>query len=198
MSVIKYWAAFFSFALFPRLNFGGGSSSDTQTKTSTSTTNNVSTADKRLVTSEDGMATSGDHNTLAKITSDSHNIAYNDNSTKTDFGSVSAALSGITQTADKAINLGQFGINGAVDILKKASDNSASLDSQLISFASQSSANAMTSSRDIMGLSSSVNSAVAGAYANQADTANGNKKIMYVALGIMGLVAVKMFSNKAA
>lgn len=161
---------------FLPLYLGGDSSSDASTKTQYTTTNQISTSDKRAVASENANAITGDNNFIVRNTS------------TTDFGSVAKALDAVTQTGARAIDLGQFAVGGAVDVLKQQTAGNLTTMGQIINLAESYGANAQTNSKDVMGLATSTAQIAADAYKNQADSASGNRTIILTGLAVVGAI----------
>lgn len=163
-------------------NIGGSSSSDSSTRTDATTNNNISTSDKRAVASENADAITGNNNSVTRIS--------------TDFGSVGKALDAVSQTGAKAIDLGQFAVGGAIDVLKQQTSNNLSSISQVIDLAKNYGANAQTNSKDVMNLATSTATIAADAYKNQADSASGNRTIILVGLAVVGVIGVAIAWHK--
>jgi hypothetical protein len=156
-------------------NLGGSSESDASTRTTNNTSTAISTVDRRAVASENADAITGDNNSITRI--------------QTDFGSVGRALDAVTQTGARAIDLGQFAVGGAVDVLKQQTAGNLTSIAQIIDLAKNYGANAMTNSKDVMGLATSTAQIAADAYKNQADSASGNRTVILVGLAVVGTVA---------
>jgi hypothetical protein len=189
------------------LSFGGSSSSDSSTKASSSTSTAISTSDKRAVASENANAITGNNNLTNRTNLTSVSNSGNTTTYATDFGSVGAALSGITQIGSKAIDAGQMSINGAVDVLKQQTANNLSTTAAVVGLAKDYGANTLSNSRDVLGLASSTIGTIsglatstaniaAGAYQNQADTATGNRTVVLAGLAVVAVVGAAFIFKK--
>ncbi|AMP00158.1 hypothetical protein CAter10_2512 [Collimonas arenae] len=187
MSILKFWKAACCFAWMP-LRLGGDSSSSQTTSPVTTTTTNVTSQDRRNVASENAQAISG-NNSLA-VRNDTTTINM------TDGGSVKAALDGITTLGSKAIDLGQFSVGGAIDTVKAVAQNNQQTIQDVFDLAKQTGANSLTSAAQTMGLATSTAQLAADAYKNASDSSTGNRTLLLVGMGVIGVAAVAMMMHK--
>lgn len=202
MSFFKIWKAWFCFAWMP-LFFGGDSESSSDQTTTNNTTNNVHTEDKRNVASEQAVSVSGSGNLIDR----SANTAFTDTSnrsttftdqsdrsttttnTVTDFGAIGRMLETVGTVASRAVGASETLGAGAIDSLNRTGANSVMLALKAFDNASAQSANAITSSREVMGFAAQALGESRAAFAEAKDGGT-NKTMLIVALAVVGAVGV--------
>jgi hypothetical protein len=199
MSIIKHWKRLFCFAWMP-MYFGGDSDSDSSTTSTTQNTNYVTTEDKRVVASDAAIALSGNNNNASRTEStsfsDSSDRSTVINNTTTDFGSVSAALGGISSMGKSAIGLADNSVNGAIDTLKQVSNNSLELTLKAFDLARGSSADSVRTVDTVSAFAAKNSQLAKEAFSESTLGRDDNKTVMYVAIAVIGAVGAAMALKK--
>lgn len=186
---------------------GGSSSSQANQETTNTTTNFVNEADKRVVASDQAIGLSGDGNTVTRTSYAStdnsthfadnsvHNTTTNTttNYTSTDYGSVSAALTGMQATAEGALHLSGDAISSAVDSIKASGDNQLSALTKALGFASTAMDQAHATANDVLGYAQQSISQASDAFAQAKQP---EEKIMYALIAAMAVMAIAFAVKK--
>ena len=190
----KFWKKAICFGFAPL--YGGDSESDASTNTSTSIRNNVSNTDRRGVASEQAISNTGDFNTINRTENTYIDGSNRSTNISTDFGSVGAALGGMGTISSRAIDLGQFAVGGAIDVMKQQTALNAAGIASAFDVAKQSSANALTTAAQVMGFANTQTAAASDAFKAAKDESNGNRTLMLTALAVVGAVGVAVAMKK--
>jgi hypothetical protein len=199
-------------------NFGGDSDSDSSTNTTNNTTNHVSSTDMRNVASDSAVAISGSGNAIDRSSSSVTSFIDNsdrstltsfvdmstkDSSTKftdnsdrsvhtsttvTDYGSVNGSLTLAGSMTNKAFDTAALGITGAIDVLKKESDNGLKAIGMAFDSVGKQSALAASSSAATLGFANDALKATQSALQDAKDS--GQSKMVMTGIIAAGAVAV--------
>jgi hypothetical protein len=162
-----------------RCNFGGDSTSQANTTSNTNTQTNQWNTDNSMQIGDGGIGINGSHNivdksvvnntTFTDTSNRSTNTTFTDKSNRsvntdnhsitnfqtTDFGSVGAALSGMGQISNRAIDNAGSAVLTAMQSMASTSANNANLMKQAMSFASDSATTAASSAKETIAASKS-------------------------------------------
>ncbi|RFP36156.1 hypothetical protein [Duganella sp. BJB476] len=169
---------------------------DSSNRSTTSLTSflDSSTKDSSTHFSDSSTKDSSTHFSDSSVRNTDNSTQFTDNSNRsvsyssTDFGSVAAALGGMTTLGNSAFAFGGSAVNGSVDALKQISADNQKSVAAAFNMASLSGANSMKSSADVLGFASSAITKTADAFAAAKDGGE-SKNIMYalVAIAVVGV-----------
>lgn len=191
MNALKFLKSAFCFAWMP-LYFGGSSESDSHVDTTNNTTNTAYNTDKRTVASDAAVGVGGDGNTVnrSETTSfrDSSDRSTHISYTSTDFGSVSKALDSVTMMGKGAFDLSDHSVTGAIDTLKRISDNNNKVVMAAFDAARGQSADSVRTAQDALTFASKATAMTNDAFAQAKNGPDTNKTVMYAAIAAVGIV----------
>jgi hypothetical protein len=184
---------------------GGDSESEANTTTTNNTRNTAINTDKRNVASEEAVSVSGDGVVVDRSSQSTTNFSDTSNrstnfsdtsdrsvvttNTVTDFGAIGKMLETVGTVANRAIGSSEMLGAGAIDSLNKTGANSVLLALKAFDSAQAQSANAVSSSREVMGFAEAALNQSRAAFAEAKDGGT-NKTMLIVGLAVVGAVGV--------
>lgn len=125
-----------------------------------------------------------------------NSITYTDNSVSTDAGSIKAAQDIAVKAIAAAQKSSEGAVAGAVAVTQSAIDSSEYTTGRAFDLAMKSAVQSSESSGAALGLARNAIDAANSAYQGSADTANGNKTLIYAGLAAVALVGVAVLFRK--
>lgn len=192
---------------------GGDSDSQANTSTANNTQNTAYNTDKRSVASEEAVSVTGEGNFIDRSTATANSTSFSDSSnrstnfadsskrdsenvtttniTTTDFGSVGKSLEGMGAIASRVVGLADTSVMGALESVNKTGANNLAFALKAFDVSSAQSANALTTSREVMGFADKAINQSKAAFAEAKDGGT-NKTMLIVGLAVVGAVGVAL------